>query len=142
MDGESDAQAAIEERDLPPMFRGHDLEVPYTAEQLRPTLERLRAAVVDDLGAGAGTPQQRLAAAWTRIAELRLPRKAVPAAVLAEIERLVEIWDRAGTGGIARAAFALGEAAVAAETQRIRGMLALAESALVGAAPEPRVPSE
>jgi hypothetical protein len=70
-------------------------EVAYTREQLRPTIERLTLALDVDLAAGSA-PQQRLAAAWTRIAELRFPRKAVPQQVLDAIEDLVLRWSREG----------------------------------------------
>jgi hypothetical protein len=113
----------LEDLDLPPMFRGHDIEVPYTREQLAPTIKRLRDALDLDLGSATGTSQQRLAAAWTRIAELRLPRKAVPNAVLDEVERLVGIWDGYGQGGIARYAYSLSGAEVEREQRRLERML-------------------
>jgi hypothetical protein len=128
--------------DLPPMFRGHEIEVPYTREQLVPTIARLRAALEGDIGAPAGTPQQRLAAAWTRVAELRLPRKAVPHAVLDEIERLVAIWDALGAGGIARYAYALSDAEVQREAERIAAMLARCEAVYADGFPVPLVPTE
>lgn len=141
--GEPEQRAAFADgAELPPMFRGHDLDVPYTAAQLEPTLRRLRVAVEMDLRSGSGTLQQRLAAAWTRIAELRLPRKAVPTAVLDEVERLVAVWDRFGSGGIARAAYALDDGQVGAEARRLEHMLALAEAAAVDPFPVPLVPSE
>ena len=119
----------LDDLDLPPMFRGHDRDLPYTREQLAPTVARLRQALELDLDAGTGTPQQRLAAAWTRIAELRLPRKAVPTAVLDEIERLVGIWDGYGQGGIARAAFTLTDQEVAHERQCLAAMLLATQAA-------------
>ena len=90
--------------DLPDILRDHD-DATYTAHQLQPTIARLRAAV-DDLGTETATPQA-LAAAWTRVAELRLPRKAVPGPVLTAIEDLVVEWGAQGMGGIARYAYSL-----------------------------------
>lgn len=127
--------------ELPPMFRGHDIEVPYTPEQLAPTVKRLRDAVTIDF-TGPGTPQQQLAAAWTRIAELRLPRKAVPNAVLDEIERLVIIWDSLGQGGIIKQAYALSDAGAARERGRIEWMLMQAEAASAEQFPIEMVPTE
>ncbi len=124
------------------MFRGHDIAVPYTPEQLAPTLKRLRDALEIDLKPGAGTPQQRLAAAWTRIAELRLPRKAVPNAVLDEVERLVAAWDGFGNGGIVKQAYALSDAGVDREIGRILWMLQQTEAASSGAFPIEMVPTE
>ena len=138
-----DLSAAFErDLDLPPMFRGHDIEVPYTAEQLEPTVKRLRAAVEVDLGSGFGSPQQRLAAAWTRVAELRLPRKAVPNAVLDEIERLVAIWDTFGQGGIARYAYTLNEEQIEREANRVKKMLADTEAMYDDPFPVEMVPTE
>jgi hypothetical protein len=128
--------------DLPPMFRGHNVAVPYTREQLAPTTKRLRDALEHDLGSGTGTPQQRLAAAWTRIAELRLPRKAVPNAVLDEIEWLVATWDSYGRGGIVRHAYVLTDAQVEQEKKRIERMLQQAVAASDDDFPIPLVPSE
>ena len=119
-----------DEFDLPEMFREHG-EASYTSQQLEPTLQRLRAAV-DDISASPVTPQA-LAAAWTRIAELRLPRKAVPGAVLHEIEELVVGWGSHGIGGIAAQAYSLGDAEREREAARIRGMLAITEAAAANA---------
>ncbi len=118
--------------DLPDILRD-DHEATYTTEQLEPTIARLREAVTD-LGTGAVTPQA-LAAAWTRIAELRLPRKAVPGPVLDAIEDLVVAWGSHGMGGIARHAYSLTADERAAEAERIRGMLAATEAAAASAPP-------
>ena len=91
--------------DLPDILRDDHDDATYTAHQLQPTIARLRAAV-DDLGGETATPQA-LAAAWTRVAELRLPRKAVPGPVLTAIEDLVVEWGAQGMGGIARYAYSL-----------------------------------
>ncbi|MFN0147912.1 MAG: hypothetical protein ACKVT1_15520 [Dehalococcoidia bacterium] len=57
------------------------------------------------------TPRGRLINAWTRVAELRLPRTIAPQIVLNEVERLVNLWDaRRGEGGINPAAFLLSRA--------------------------------
>ena len=116
--------------DLPEMFREHG-EAAYTSHQLEPTIQRLRSAV-DDLEAAPVTPQA-LAAAWTRIAELRLPRKAVPTPVLSEIEDLVVTWGSQGIGGIAAHSYALSEAERNREAQRIREMLRATEHAAANA---------
>ncbi len=120
--------------DLPDILRDHD-DATYTAHQLAPTIARLRAAV-DDLGAETPTPQG-LAAAWTRVAELRLPRKAVPGPVLSVIEDLVVEWDSHGMGGIARHAYSLTPAEIESEAERIRDMLTNAEAAAASAPPGP-----
>ena len=115
--------------ELPRIFHEHD-PVTYTAEQLQPTLQRLRAAVAD-VEAEEVTPTA-LTSAWTRIAELRLPRKAVPQVVLSEVEDLVIRWDQHavnGSGGIASCAYALSEVERSREAGRIRSMLAAAEAA-------------
>lgn len=132
----------VREEDLPPLFRGHDLEVPYTPGQLRPTRERLRAAIEVDLARTAGTPAQRLAAAWTRVAELRLPRKAVPGPVLDAIEGLVMTWERYEPGGIGRYAGSLGVEGIAMEAARLRWMLAEVEREMVLGHPSEVVPTE
>ena len=105
------------------MFRDDGSDAPYTATQLTPTIQRLRRALDSDFGEGRGTPQGQLAAAWTRVAELRLPRKAVPATVLAEIEDLLLDWDRFRPDGIRRYAMSLSDDAVAQEKKRIERML-------------------
>ena len=120
---------AMEEVVLPAGFRDHGLEVPYTPGQLAPTLTRLRRALDADMNSAMGTPQQRLGAAWTRIAELRLPRKAVPNAVLDEVERLVALWDSHGHGGIMAAAYAQPDAAVERERRCLARMLEETEAA-------------
>ncbi|MCY3569605.1 MAG: hypothetical protein OXH38_13330 [Chloroflexi bacterium] len=115
---------------LPQMFREHP-DATYTARQLEPTLRRLQSAVAD-VSVEPVSPAS-LASAWTRIAELRLPRKAVPAPVLREIEDLVVAWGSHGIGGIAAHAYALSEAEREVEAQRIRGMLEITESAAADA---------
>ena len=117
----------MEEEDLPPMLRGHGIEVPYTPAQLAPTLRRLETALRQDFDRGYGTPQQRLAAAWTRIAELRLPRKAVPTRVLDDVEDLVIEWDRYDGNGIVRYAATLTDGEVERERARIERMLHLVQ---------------
>lgn len=119
----------MEEVVLPAGFRDHELEVPYTAAQLAPTIVRLRRALETDMNTAMGTPQQRLGAAWTRIAELRLPRKAVPNSVLDEIERLVGLWDSHGYGAIMGAAYAQSDSAVERERRCIARMLEETEAA-------------
>lgn len=116
--------------DLPDIFREHG-DPAYTAEQLQPTLDRLRAAVrdLDD----SPTSPQTLIAAWTRIAELRLPRKAVPAPVLRELEALVVDWGTRGIGGIAAHAYSLTDEQRSIEAQRIHAMLAATETAAANA---------
>ena len=125
--------------DLPEMFREHG-DASYTAQQLAPTLRRLRAAV-DDVSELPVTPQA-LAAAWTRIAELRLPRKAVPGPVRHEIEELVVEWGSQGIGRIAAQAFSLGAAEREREAERIRRMLAITEAAAANAPPAPLYETE
>ena len=109
------------------MLRGHGIEVPYTPAQLAPTLKRLETALRHDFDRGYGTPQQRLAAAWTRVAELRLPRKAVPTRVLDDIEDLVVEWDRFEGNGIVRYAATLSDAQVERERARLERMLRFVE---------------
>lgn len=125
--------------ELPPSLR-HDHDAVYTAAQLAPTIARLRAAVAD-LGEGAPTPAG-LAAAWTRAAELRLPRKAVPAQVLDEVEALAVAWSAHGMGGIARRAWALAPEERTREGERLRAMLAATEAAAADAPVHPLYPSE
>jgi hypothetical protein len=129
--------------ELPYFFRDKQMEVPWSAGQLVPTLLRLRDALEVDLGSPYGTPQQRLAAAWTRVAELRLPRKAVPRSVEEEVERLVMMWDRGGRpGGLERSAFALDDEGVEREAARIRWMLEEVERAQAVAPAEAVVESD
>ena len=115
-----------DEFDLPQMFRAHEDAI-YTSSQLEPTIERLQRAVAD-LSASPVTPQA-LASAWTRIAELRLPRKAVPAEIVREIEYLVVAWGSHAIGGIAAHAYSLNDEERDREAERIRRMLAAAEAA-------------
>jgi hypothetical protein len=126
---------------VPPGLRDSGMEVPYTPEQLEPTLTRLRAAVAD-LDGPAGTERTRLAAAWTRIAELRLPRKAVPVSVLDEVERLVAAWDGYGQGGITRHANAISEHQLRVEKQRVEWMLSRTEEAAAIGFVVPLIPTE
>ena len=128
-----------DEFDLPQMFREHS-DAFYTSQQLEPTLRRLRSAV-DDVSADSVTPQA-LAAAWTRIAELRLPRKAVPGPVLHEIEDLVVAWGSQGMGGIAAHAYSLGAEEREQQAERIRRMLAITEQAAASAPPSPLYETE
>lgn len=121
--------------DLPDILRDDHDDAAYTAHQLEPTLARLRDAV-GDLGTEGVTPQA-LAAAWTRIAELRLPRKAVPGPVLDAIEDLVVEWGARGMGGIARYAWSLTPDEAEREGERIREMLAATEAAAASAPPGP-----
>ena len=121
--------------DLPDILRDDHDDATYTAHQLEPTIERLQDAV-DDLGAEGPTPQA-LAAAWTRIAELRLPRKAVPGPVLDAIEDLVVEWGAQGMGGIARHAYSLTPDELEREGERIRDMLAATQGAAASAPPGP-----
>ena len=125
--------------DLPAMFREHG-DASYTSEQLEPTLQRLRAAV--ERVSERPVTAQDLAAAWTWIAELRLPRKAAPGAVLDEIEELVVAWGSHGMGGIAARAYSLNEEQREREAARMLGMLAITEAAAANAPPVPLVETE
>ena len=120
--------------DLPDILRDHD-DATYTAHQLEPTIARLQDAV-GELGAETPTAQA-LAAAWTRIAELRLPRKAVPGPVLSAIEDLVVEWGAQGMGGIARYAYSLTPDEMEREAERIRDMLTKTQAAAASAPPGP-----
>ena len=120
--------------DLPDLFREHG-DPAYTADQLQPTLDRLRAAIRDVNDAPVSP--QALIAAWTRIAELCLPRKAVPAGVLREIEALVVDWGARRIGGIAAYAYCLTDEQRAIEAERIRAMLAATETAAANAPTTP-----
>ena len=124
--------------DLPDILRD-DNDATYTAHQLEPTIARLQDAVSD---LGDGTTPQALAAAWTRIAELRLPRKAVPGPVLDTIEDLVVEWGSRGMGGIARYAYSLTPDEVERESERIREMLDATRAAAASAPPGPMFLSE
>ncbi len=126
--------------DLPDILRDDHDDVTYTAHQLEPTIARLQAAV-EDLGRGEPTPQG-LAAAWTRIAELRLPRKAVPGPVLDAVEDLVVEWGSHGMGGIARHAYSLSADERGREAERIREMLEATRAAAASAPPGPIFLSE
>lgn len=120
--------------DLPDILRDQD-DVTYTARQLEPTIARLQDAI-EDLGGPKPTPQA-LAAAWTRIAELRLPRKAVPGPVLNAIEDLVVAWGGREIGGIAGYAYSLKPEELEREGERIRDMLTNAQAAAASAPPGP-----
>ncbi len=128
-----------EDIDLPQMFR-EDEDATYTAQQLEPTLLRLRAAVADlstqPVSAAA------LTSAWTRIAELRLPRKAVPAAVLDEIEDLVVVWGAHDIGGISAHAYSLSGEEREQQAERIRAMLVTARAAAASSPDSPVYQSE
>jgi hypothetical protein len=124
---------------LPAMFQEAP-EVPYSPAQLEPTIARLRAALAEFEVAPA-SPQQQLAAAWTRLAELRLPRKAVPVAVLDDIEELLLEWDRFQPDGIRRRAMSLSESEVLRERGRIAAMLDVTIAAADAGAPA-AVPTE
>ena len=126
--------------DLPDILRDDHDDATYTAHQLEPTIARLQDAV-DDLGTGEPTPQG-LAAAWTRIGELRLPRKAVPGPVLDAIEDLVVEWGSRGMGGIARYAYSLTPDERGREAERIRDMLEATRAAAASAPPGPIFLSE
>ena len=104
-----------------PVRRGDEMH--FSPKELLPVLERVRLAVEVDLRM-PGTVQGRLINAWTRVAELRLPRTVAPQIVLDEVERLVNLWDASrGEGGINRAAFALADEACAFEVSRLEWML-------------------
>jgi hypothetical protein len=103
-----------------PVSRGDEMR--FTAEELEPARRRLADALERDWG-GAGTPAQRLAAAWQRIGELRLPGVVAPQSVLGEVERLVNLWDHHRPGGPLKAAHALTPEQVNAEVDVIRTML-------------------
>ncbi len=125
--------------DLPEILREPD-DAAYTAAQLEPTRRRLEAAVGDVSAAPISAPM--LIAAWTRIAELRLPRKAVSGPVLREIEALVTAWDAHGGSGMSGYAYSLSAAQREREADRIRALLALTESAAAHAPPAPRYQTE
>ena len=128
--------------DLPALFR-EQAAIAYSAEQLAPTLARLRQAASDVTADPVTAPA--LAAAWTRLAELRLPRKAVPPAALSEIEDLVIQWGSHsinGSGGISACAYALSEIERGRAAARIRMMLAQTEAAASAAPPTPSYRSE
>ena len=125
--------------ELPDFFREAD-DAAYTAEQLSPTLERLRLALNDV--EQAASPAQGLILAWTRIAELRLPRKAVPTNVLRDVEALVDAWDAQGVGAISGYAYSLSEAELAQETARLQRMLSDCRAAATDAPAVARYRSE
>lgn len=110
-----------------PVSRNADLH--YTAEELLPAQRRLELAE-EAWARGTGTPQQRLAEAWTFVAELRLPRTVIPGAVQDEIDRLLGLWDRVRPAGLQRYAFSLDEGACASEAEIVRQMLQCIEDAI------------
>ena len=127
---------------LPLPLRGHGTEVPFSRRQLIPTAARLQDAVSIDM-AGAQTPTaQQLAAAWLRIAELRLPRKAVPNSVLETIEDLVARWDAMGDSGVTRYAYSLSPADRRRQADLIRSMLASVQVAISSASDNVLVPTD
>jgi len=127
---------------LPLPLRGHDADVPFSRGQLEPTAQRLQDAVsVDMAGAAVPTPQQ-LAAAWMRIAELRLPRKAVPSEVLEQVEDLVTRWDAMGYGGLTRYAYSLTPAERRTQADLITSMLAAVRDAMNRASDGVLVPTD
>ena len=131
----------VKDSELPPMFR-EDFEILYTAKQLEPTIERLHSAIEEDLKKGVGTPQQCLAAAWRRIAELRFPRKAVPQQVLNEVEELLGLWERSGPGGPESYAYSLSEEQILAEHERLKKMLRWTKEAAAQGPEQPLVETE
>lgn len=131
----------VKDSELPPMFR-EDFEILYTEKQLEPTIERLRSAIEEDLVKGVGTPQQSLAAAWRRIAELRFPRKAVPSNVLAEVEDLLGLWEKSRNGGPEGYAYSLSEEQILNEHNRLKKMLRWTQKAAKEAPKFPLVETE
>lgn len=131
-----------EELDLPLPFRGHDVEVPYSRDQLISTAARLKDAVELDLGGLEAVSPQQLASAWMRVAELRLPRKAVPNEVLEKIEDLVSRWDAMNPGGITRYAYALAPAERKAEALAIRQMFTSVQDAIRTSGSDIYVPTD
>jgi hypothetical protein len=98
-----------------------------------PARDRVRLAIERDLGA-AGPIKPRLLAAWTRIAELRLPGSVLTPAAQDEIDRLVALWDHhPRPGGIQKQVYGMTEAACEAEADRLRALLAILEHAAEGA---------
>lgn len=127
---------------LPLPLRGHGADVPFSRGQLGPTAARLQNAVSIDL-AGAQTPTaQQLAAAWLRIAELRLPRKAVPNSVLETVEDLVTRFDAMGYGGVTRYAYSLSPADRRQQADVIRSMLASVRGAISSATDDVLMPTD
>ncbi len=119
-----------DEQELPLPLRGHGIDVPFSRDQLVPTAVRLQDAVSTDLGDAEVPTAQQLASAWFRIAELRLPRKAVPNSVLEVVEELVARWDSMGYGGVTRYAYALSPAERHREAEAIKSMLAAVRDAI------------
>jgi hypothetical protein len=108
-----------------------DREVPCPPEDLARAERRLREAIEIDLRSFGDEPAMGLAAAWTRVAELRLPGWCLPSRVRDEIDRLVVMWDhRRGSSAIRNTALGLGPGEVADECERLARMLAELEHAL------------
>ena len=127
---------------LPLPLRGHDIDVPFARTQLIPTAARLQEAISVDLGCADVPTAQQLASAWLRIAELRLPRKAVPNSVLETIEDLVARWDAMGHGGLTRYAYSLTPAGRRQHADKIRSMLAAVQDAIAVAGEHVLVPTD
>jgi hypothetical protein len=87
------------------------------------------------------TPRQ-LASAWLRIAELRLPRTAVPNGVLESVEDLVARWDSMGYGGITRYAYSLSPAERRQQAAAINSMLAAVQDAIATATDNVLIPTD
>ncbi len=103
-------------------------------EEFVPSLNRVRLAVERDLGRG-GPIKPRLLAAWTRVAELRLPGSVLPQEAQDEIDRLVALWDRhPRPGGIQKQVYGSSDEACEAEAELLRVMLRGLERAVEGTA--------
>jgi hypothetical protein len=135
-------EVVSDEYELPLPLRGHDTDVPYTRQQLAATRARLQYAVHIDLGEEETPTAQQLAAAWSRVAELRLPRQAVPNAVLEVVEDLVTWWDTFGYGGLSRCAYSLSPEERRMEAMRIEAMLATVTECIHTADDVASVPSD
>jgi hypothetical protein len=103
--------------------------IQYSSEELQAALNRLQEALEVDLGNASVPNPQQLSSAWVRIAELRLPRMAVPRDVLESVESLVSRWDSMGTDGMQKYAYVLSAEERSAEAERIRAMLAAVKEA-------------
>lgn len=101
-------------------------------EEFVPALNRVRLAVDSDL-ATSGPIRPRLLAAWTRVAELRLPGSVLTLEAQDEIDRLVALWDRhPRPGGIQKQVYCMSDEACEAEAERLREMLRGLERAVEG----------
>jgi len=134
--------AVVPDLALPLPLRGHGADIPFSREQLAPTAARLRDSIATDLGGADEPTAQQLASAWLRIAELRLPRKAVPNAVLETVEDLVARWDSMGYGGMTRYAYSLSPAERRQQAELIRSMLATVLDAMDSAPDRVLVPTD